>query len=244
MKPTRLVPALFVAGAAAVLVPQGAAAVVVDDFESYTPGWNLHGQGGWHGWDNRPSSGTTVSTSFARSGRNSMLVSGPTDMVRTFGGLDRGEWVLSLWQYIPSSASGTGYFILLNEYADNGPYGYSVQIRNDFNAGKVTSDLSLVGPATLSMVKDAWVEYRFEIDLTMNSVAEYYDGQLLSTHPWQDGGLNVIQAVDLCACGSGAVYYDDLQLVQVPEPATLAFAGAGIAALFALCRRCRPGRDS
>jgi hypothetical protein len=215
----------------------GDAATVDDDFESYAPGSNLHVQGGWKGWDNDSSLGATVSTSFARSGNNSASVHGQTDVVRTFSGVSGGDWVLSLWQYIPSTSTGTGYLILLNEYNDYGPYDWSVQVRNNLDTGKVSSDLSLVGPATLNMVKDAWVEYRFEISLSLNSVAEYYNGDLLSTHPWQIGGLDSIQALDLC--GSGPVYYDDMRLAQVPEPAALAFAWLGPAALFALQRRRR-----
>jgi hypothetical protein len=211
-------------------------ASVFDDFESYTPGSNLHGQGSWQGWDNDSSKGALVTTGTALSGSQGVTVGGNTDLVRIFGGVSGGCWVFSLWQYVPSSSDGTTYVILLNQYQDGGPCNWSVQIENNMTTGKVVSDLSLTGPSTVDLIKDRWVEYQFHVNLAANSVAEYYNGELLSTHPWQSGGLNRIQALDLYAEGSGPVYYDDVSLKQIPEPASLTLLGLG-AALLAWQRR-------
>lgn len=122
-----------------------------------------------------------------------------------------GKWTLSIKQYIPSTSTGNSYFLLLNTYNDLGPYSWSVQIQNNMDTGKVISDMG--EGATLDMVKDAWVEYRIEIDFDTNTVKEYDNNQFLSTHAWQDGtGLNELAVIDLYANNSDPVYYDDLNV--------------------------------
>jgi hypothetical protein len=204
----------------------GRAAAVFDDFESYAPGSNLAGQGGWVGWMNNPNAGALVSTNFAFSGSQSVNITGNSDLVQTFFGATNGLWVFSVRQYIPSTSTGTTYVVLMNTYRP--PYGttdlnWSVQIQNNMVTGQIISDLG--GSATRPMVKDQWVEVRCEINLASNSVSEFYNGQLLSTHAWQGGsggpGLNEIQALDLFANNAGPVYYDNVSLASkcVPPPA-------------------------
>ena len=192
------------------------AAAVFDDFESYAVGSNLHGQGGWAGWAGDTNAGALVSSNFSFSPTRSVNITGPSSLVRTFSGATNGQWVFRVMQYIPSTSTGTNGVILMNTY--RAPYAYvtaflnwSVQIRNNMDTGQVISDLD--GGATLPMVKDAWVEVRCEINLDANSVSEFYNGQLLSTHAWQDGtGLNEIQALNLFANNAGPVYYDNVSL--------------------------------
>ncbi len=86
-----------------------------DDFESYTSGSALHGQGGWKGWDNAAGAGAPVSSKYAYSGKNSVEIVSAADLVHEFtakGGL----WEFSAMQYIPTGTAGDPYFILLNQY--------------------------------------------------------------------------------------------------------------------------------
>src|ERR1035437_1811864 len=190
------------------------AAAVFDDFESYAVGSNLHGQGGWAGWAGDAKAGALVSTNFSFSPTRSVNITGASDLVHTFSGATNGQWVFSVMQYIPSTSTGTNFVILLNTYRS--PYGaadlnWSVQIQNNMATGQIISDLG--GGATRPMVKDQWAELRCEINLASNSVSEFYNGQLLSTHAWQDGtGLNEIQALNLFANNAGPVYYDNVSL--------------------------------
>src|ERR1017187_1235863 len=188
-----------------------------DDFESYAVGSNLHGQGGWTGWANNTNAGALVSTNFAFSPTRSVNITGASDLVHTFSGATNAQWVFSVMQYIPSTSTGTNYVILLNTYRP--PYGindlnWSVQFQNNMDTGQIISDFG--GGSTLPMIKDQWVEERCEINLASNSVSEFYNGQLLSTHAWQGGlggpGLNEIQALDLFANNAGPVYYDNVSL--------------------------------
>ena len=47
------------------------ASIFMEDFESYAPGSQMHGQGGWKGWDNTPGAGAPLSSAYAHSGSNS-----------------------------------------------------------------------------------------------------------------------------------------------------------------------------
>ena len=196
------------------VLPWRAAAQVSDDFESYAVGSNLHGQGGWAGWGGNASAGAEVSSTFAFSPTRSVNITGASDLVRTISGATNGQWVFRVMQYIPSTSTGTNYTILLNNSSATAAQDWSVQIQNNMVSGQIISYFG--GGATLPMVKDQWVEVQCVINLDANSVSEFYNGQLLSTHSWQGStgvpGLNEIQALNLFADNAGPVYYDNVTL--------------------------------
>ena len=200
-------------------------AAVTDNFDGYLLGSDLHGQGNWTGWDSNPTAGGIVSDAYAYSGTQSVNISGGSDRVDTFSGIFGGSWSFSIMQYIPTISTGTSFVILMNQYNDGalGAKSWSSQVEYDMALGEVRS-----GGNTLTMVKGAWVESRFWINLATNTVHEYYNGELIRTGPWQDGnGLDELQAVDLYANNADPVYYDNLSVTQVPEPATLTILALG-----------------
>src|SRR5688572_28177022 len=202
------------------VLPRRAAGAVFDDFESYAVGSNLHGQGGWAGWAGDANAGALVSSNVSFSPIRSVSTTGSNDLVRTFTDATNGQWVFSVIQYIPSASAGTSYVTLLNTY--RAPYGaadvnWSVRIQNNLATGQIISELG--GGATLPLVTDQWAQIRVEINLDTNAVSEFYNGQLLSTHVWQDGtGLNQIQALELFANNAGPIHYDDVSLAQCCLP--------------------------
>jgi len=181
----------------------------MEDFESYEAGSDLHGQGGWKGWDNTAGAGAPASDAFASSGANSVELIGTADLVREFD-IAGGMVQFTVMQYIPSGTTGTTYFLLLNTYNDGGPYDWSVQWAFNLDAGTLTSDFG--GGATASIVYDQWVELKFVIDLDSNTVTEYYDGALLSTHDWDDTNNATLGCIDLYGNGASSVYYDDVTI--------------------------------
>jgi hypothetical protein len=185
----------------------------VEEFESYTPGSGLHGQGGWKGWDNDPAWNAFVTIAEAHDSAQSVDIVGNADLVHEFCGCVFGKWIFTAWQYVPDDFVGESYFILLNTYADGGPYNWSTQIRFDSALSVVESEFEA---AQLPLITGRWVEIRNEIDLDANVQDIYYDGQLLSSKSWTEGvsggGALNIGAVDLFANGATSVYYDDLSL--------------------------------
>lgn len=192
--------------------------VWLESFDSYATGSALHGQGGWTGWSNDPTATAYVSSATSRSAPNSVNITGPSDMVYQPAGIDDGYWTLTAWQFIPSGFTGQSYFIVLNQY-DAGGAGnnWSVQVYFDPVSSLIVND----GTATalpVSIVTNAWVELRLEIDLENDLQEFYYNDQLLYQGSWSNGvsgaGITSIGAINLFANGASSVYYDDISLVR------------------------------
>jgi hypothetical protein len=204
---------LLAALAVLAFLPALAQAQWSDDFESYTPGDGLHGQGGWNGWDLDPTFDALVTTDYAHSGMNSAAILGTTDIVQEFSGYTSGVWTLTCWQWVTANHTGQHYFILLNTYAPGGTNNWSTQVF--WQDGFVTSDGA---GETLPWITDQWVEIRVEIDLDNNMQTFYYDNTLLFVGSWTEGisggGAVNIGAMDLFGNSSATVYYDDFSLTQ------------------------------
>jgi len=194
-----------------------------EDFDSYATGSMLHGQGGWKGWDNNPAWDAPTSSAQSFSSPNSAEIGGNADLVHEYS-VAGGYAQYSTMQYIPRDSTGVNYFILLNEYNDGGSKDWSVQTLFDMAAGEVSS--YYVAGSTLPIVWDQWVEFRCLIDLDANTVTEYYNGNMLATHEWDDGGSNTLAAVDLFGNGGSPIFYDDMSVV-IPEPCTLSLLALG-----------------
>jgi opacity protein-like surface antigen len=204
-----------------------------DNFDSYQKGSQMHGQGGWKGWDNDPQFGALVSDAQSRSRPHSVDIRGLSDLVHEYPDEEKGKWTFTAWQYIPSSTTGTSYFILLNRYRDGGSQNYdrwSIQLPFDMARNEVRDDF--VQGARLPIVRDQWMEIRVEIDLDTDYREVYYGGQFLSKHTWtrgESGSALNIDAVDLFANNATSVYYDDLSLVPEPVSTLLLVLGAALA---------------
>lgn len=200
--------------------PLGPGANWIDHFDSYVTGSQMHGQGGWKGWDNVPAAGALTSSTQARSPLNSVDVVAGTDLVHEYTGFTTGTWTYTAWQFIPSTLTGISYFILLNTYVDGGGQNnnWSVEVNFDAATDTLTNDGPVAG--ALPIVYDQWVEIRVVIDLDANLQDFYYGGQLLFTDSWTEGmsggGVLNIAAVDLFANGATSVFYDDISLSNMP----------------------------
>jgi hypothetical protein len=198
---------------ALVVFPLSASAEWSDDFDSYALGSGLHGQGGWHGWDNNPAADAYISDAYAVSPPHSVNITGAADIVHEYEGYASSVWIYTAWQYVPVDFTGSSYFILLNTYNDAGPYNWSCEV--SFNsAGYIESDFD---GAQLPLITGQWVEIRVEIDLDNDMQTFYYDGAVLYTKSWTEGlsgaGALNIAAVDLFASNASPIYYDDMSLV-------------------------------
>jgi hypothetical protein len=190
----------------------------LENFDSYAPGSDMHGQGGWKGWDNNPGAGALVSNVVSLSPPNSVDIIGASDLVHEFSGFTSGQWTLTAWMFLPGNSTANTYFIALNTYADLGPYNWSTQVCFNTFAGVVVDDVGAdctTGPS-LPLVTDQWVEIRVEIDLTANTQSFFYNGTMLYSDTWTEhvsgGGVANIAAIDLFANASDSVFYDDVSL--------------------------------
>lgn len=201
------------------------AADFFDNFDSYAPG-SIQGLGGWAAWTGSDvSAAGNVSSARAFSGTQSLEIASGDDTVQTFTGIDSGLWSLTLEQFVPPTAGGTTWVILMNQYPNN--LNWSVNLKFDITAGTVTSGED--ASASTALVEDVWTPLRFDIDLDASTVSIYYNNAFLTTHAWQSGGINEFQGLDLYADASqsGSVFYDQVRLTQVPEPSSLALLLVG-----------------
>ncbi len=192
-----------------------------DNFDGYATGSQLHGQGGWKGWGNIAAAGALTSNVQSHSAPNSAAILGASDLVHEYAGYTAGQWTYTAWQYVPTDFTGESYFILLNSYDDPGTnLNWSVQV--SFNAATNLVTNTGFSGGTLPLVKGQWVELRFEINLTADTQAFYYNSSLLYSGTWtaevSGGGALNIGAVDLFANNASVIYYDDFSLVAPAIP--------------------------
>jgi hypothetical protein len=189
-----------------------------ENWDSYPTGQDMHGVGGWKGWDNDSMCTAYTSNVTYLSSPNSIEIVGESDLVHEFA-YDDGVWVITVQQFVPSSFNGTSFFIVMNEYADSGPYAWGTQVAFDSFSNNVSYLYPYLGDP-LPLVKGQWVEIRVEIDLDADWQSIYYNGDLLHECDWTSlypGSNTSIAAVDLCAANASSVYYDDLSIVEVLE---------------------------
>ena len=75
------------------------AQLLTDNFDSYINGSQMHGQGGWKGWDNNPAWGALVTNALSYSPPNSVEIVGASDLVHEFSGASSGPWVVAIMDY-------------------------------------------------------------------------------------------------------------------------------------------------
>jgi PKD repeat protein len=201
-----------------------------ENFDSYATGSALHGQGGWHAWDNHSINTGYVRDNQSRSPPNSLEVKWTTstvwvDMVHEFTNVNSGNWTFSAWLYVPSTMTGNSYFILMNNYI-NGSHtnnaDWSLQLEFSATGGTIFDYNNVT--KTLPIVKDAWAQIQVKINFDIDQQTIYYNGQFLESTSWKNhvapGGLQNLACVDLYADSaySTAVYWDDLSVLPPVPP--------------------------
>ncbi len=199
----------------AVATPMGADTAFFDDFEAYTAGMQLVVQNpvDWTTWSNSPGSGEDpyVSSNYAYSGSNSVVIAPNNDLVKTLGMLTSGSWGMTFQMYIPSGKAG--YFNTLS-FFDGANSEWGMQCF--FNVGGMASlDAGGQASATFNYSYDVWNEVTVIVDLDQDSAQFIFNGTVI--HAWQwtegsfgNGGLLMLDANDFYgATPDDEMYFDD-----------------------------------
>lgn len=192
-----------------------------ENFDSYDSGSGIYGQGGWTCWDDDPSFDGYVSGAQAQSSPNSVEIISTTDIVQEFN-ITEGDWEISAWHYIPSSATGEQFFILLTHYEGSTGSDWALQLKFDNDIGQMSVE---EGSGLVDIIDDQWVEVKVEIMLGANTQNIYYNGEFVETIPWSpSSGILELDALDLFSNGGTSIYWDDIVLEegQALQPATWA----------------------
>lgn len=199
--------------AALLLIVPAASADWSDNFDSYALGSGLHGQGGWEGWEGDPAWDAFVTDIQAYTAPHSLACIPTTDIVQEFAETS-GEWTMTGYMYIPTGSTGEQYFIMLNTYdGSTSTFDWSIEVQFDSDAGTVTDNMA---SAITTIIYDAWVQIRVEINLDVNVYDLYYNEVFLSSFAWQSTGVNEIAALDIFSNGGSTIYWDDFTLVVNP----------------------------
>jgi hypothetical protein len=197
-----------------------------DNFDTYAAGSGIMGQGGWTTWGGAAGANTNVVNTFSFSPPNSLAVSGPADIIHTFAGLTTGTWYARARTYVPSTATGEMFFIILNRFDGGACAGtacnWSVQLvlcrtgctTTGANPGFVTNigGSDVAGTGSTALITNQWVDVVVEINLTANQYSIYYNNVLLDTLAWTTTGDINIAAFDLFSNGSTESYMDNVWL--------------------------------
>ena len=184
-----------------------------DNFDSYANGSTLVPQGGWLFWNGSGppvSNISTVDNTLSASAPNSVSSLLETDNVQVFN-ITSGHWICRAKTYAPSSATGIGYFIMLNQFV----------YPNTTNVGNWSIQVNFD-----NSTHDQWVELVIDINLGTDSFTMTYGGQpLVSTlGQWSFNtsatqGSVAIQCIDLYSQMVG-FRWDDVSLLPAATPPT------------------------
>lgn len=195
----------------------------IDHFDTYATGSQMHGQGGWEGWNGNAGAGALTSDLQARSAPNSVAIFGDSDLVQPYSGYNSGVWVYRAYLYLTSPYTDNVYFIITNVYPAANFQDWSVQLCFNGTLGIVGDDItgSCDTSTSLQFFTDQWIEIKVLIDLDSNLQTVYIDGQQLYQDTWTDhlglGGALNVGAVDLFANLSvNEAYYDDISISNLP----------------------------
>lgn len=196
-----------------------------ENFDSYTAGSNVHGQGGWKGWANDAAAGATVVDSQSSSTPNSIEIATTADLIHEFSGYTSGAWTITAKQFVPVGFTGQSYFIFQNVYSDTDTsvISWSTQVIFDGGAGTVANEATGADPGSTTLVTGQWVDLQLDVDLDNDVQTFTYNGTEVFSGSWTGQypdqgvpGILNIGSIDLFANGASAVYYDDIRIQAAP----------------------------
>jgi hypothetical protein len=193
----------------------GGTASFYDDFDSYLAGEQLACQNptDWTTWSDLPCDPTEdpyISSNYAYSGANSVVIVQNNDLVKLHGQQTTGKWYMSFLLYIPTGKAG--YFNQLSGFAPN-PNEWAVEVYFDLGgAGRVLNGATV----NFTWQENMWQQVVLEVDLdSPTHDANLYFGAsdplpLIASWDWTRAGTyaNEIDANDFF----GATVNDEMYM--------------------------------
>jgi hypothetical protein len=219
------VAALALSGVAAAQVPPNSP-VFSDDFEAYAPGvfpcgtTGCTGAGGWGVWFYEygpgPHPGQLVS-GVGHSGTHAVWMSPRTDIVRRCNFIS-GVWRVTSWTWFPPEANAStdsADFILFNESDGVAPEGFASIILFEGQSGTVKNTWN--PSQNLPLVRGRWAELRLELNVDLNRLSVWYDGQpLFVNETYRTEGPLALQCINWYSDGVDGMLFDDVSIQPIP----------------------------
>ena len=207
------------------------------------------GQDGWTSTSTVPA----ISTAFARTGTQS-LNHGTRTQTATGAALGRWSWkditagwnsavangktILnsSVWVLIPATGAAQNQEVGIQLYANGGADVVGAITYNPFLNRISGQGQTTGGTATLSSsLRGSWFQLGLSADIVSNLVSVQLNGSTLgsfafTTENFSDMDIFTFSPASTVSTG-GSVYWDDYSVEAVPEPATMAALGLGVAAM-------------
>ena len=202
-----------------------------DNFDSYTAGVQLCTQTTeWEPWGGVPGAADDpyVSSAYAYSGANTVLIVQNNDLVRQHGNLTSGKWYMSFLFYIPTGKSG--YFNTMNQF-ERSTQTFVWGMDSYFDAGGTGRvDTTGGGGATyivpFTWTQNAWNQVVVIVDLDTHT-AEYWIGTSpanftqITTWDWTQNGTkpNQLAVNDIFgAAATDEMYVDNYYMGDAMPP--------------------------
>ncbi len=201
-----------------------------DDFENYVTGKQLACQNpvDWTTWSLSPCDSIEdpyISTAYAFSGANSVLISYWNDLVKPLNNLTTGFWFLFIQVYIPSDE--TGYFAILTVFdpPSNMEWGMECYFDPDGQGKLITG---LFNQTNFSYEYDTWQMIKIAVQLDFGTSEFWINENLIHTWDWTDGGIltNQLAAINFFGYPNPEMYVDNFFIYDLclsctaPNPPT------------------------
>ena len=201
-----------------------------ENFDSYTAGEQLvleaqaAGNDYWDTWSSSPGSAEDpyITTDWAASESNSLVIEGTNDAVLLFGNKVGGAYDVEFKILIADGFFG--YFNLLQEFAGaTSQWGMQAY----FDAGGLgLVDAGAAGAGVFNFNYDEWIDVKISIDMNADWADMYVNEEMIVGWVWSSGSfgtgtLNQLGAMNLYAWaenGTPKCYFDDIMLTQTAVP--------------------------
>lgn len=206
-------------------------ALYCDDFDAYTAGEWIAEENptNWATWGGAPGTNEDglISDAEAFSGANSVLCEGAgglTDLILKLGDETSGSFEVNWMMYVPVGAAA--YYNFQKTETPGTEWAFEIYFAVD---GTADFQIDQVSMATFTYTQGTWFELQNVIDLDSDIGEVYYEGTLVHSWTWSNGGLLQLGGVDFFTSDDTYTFYlDDVCYLQTGgsnDPAIVVIPG-------------------